>query len=74
MSHLSTLIERFERAIDHLELPRDMKDREQRVKERLMDIIEYMFHFRQHIDKKEILQILAELDLGKREMKDYDKE
>jgi hypothetical protein len=74
MSHLSTLVSRFEVAVDSLELSREMKDREKRVKQELMNIIEYMFNFRSQIDTKEIHAILNELDLGKREVKDYDKD
>jgi len=72
MSYLSTLVSRFEVAVDSLEITRDMKTKEQRVKQRLMDIIEYMFNFREQIDKKEIHNILNELDLGKRKVEDYD--
>jgi hypothetical protein len=74
MSHLQTLVSRFEVAVDSLELSREMKDREKRVKQELMNIIEYMFNFRSQIDTKEIHAILNELDLGKREVKDYDKD
>jgi hypothetical protein len=74
MSHLQTLVSRFEVAVDSLELSREMKDREKRVKQELMNIIEYMFNFRSQIDTKEIHAILNELDLGDRKVDDYDKD
>jgi hypothetical protein len=73
MSHLSTLVERVERAIDHLEIPRDLKDRETRLKQRIANIIEYIYFFRQNIEKKEITQLINELDgLKGKELKEYD--
>jgi hypothetical protein len=62
MSHLSALVERFIRAIDHCDIPIAYNDAEKKLKHTVANIIEYVYFFQKNIKKEEVTELVEDLE------------